>query len=331
MSDPAPGAAERGEFGRIARYFAPLAAGFPGALGLTDDAALVPCAPGQELVVTTDALVEGIHFVGDETPSDLARKALRVNLSDLAAMGADPVGYSLVLALPPRFDDAWVAEFAQGLAQDQQLYGIALIGGDSVATPGPAMLSISALGRVPTGTAVRRGGARPGDEIWVTGTIGDGALGLDCVQGRLAPDEWLIGRYRLPQPRLGLAIRGVASAALDISDGLLADLGHIAEVSGVALEVDAEAIPLSGPARAALTEDPGRLQRIVAGGDDYELALTIPQANSAKLLNAAEMLSLAVTRIGRVVEGRGVRLLGADGRDITPVRRGYRHYDGDGA
>lgn len=326
-SDATPEPARSGEFERIRRFFAPLA-GAAG-LGLTDDAALIRAGIG-DLVITTDALVAGVHFIGDEPADLIARKALRVNLSDLAAMGAEPEGYTLALALPHHLDDAWLGCFAEGLAADQAEYAITLIGGDTVATPGPLTLSITALGRVPAEQMLRRSGARPGDVVAVTGTIGDAALGLDLLQRRLALDPassgFLIGRYRLPRPRtaLGPKLRGLASAALDVSDGLAADLGHIAAASGVRIVIDADRVPLSDAARTARANG-ASVERILAGGDDYELALTFSPGRSETIFMLAEAIAVPLTRIGRVEVGQGVHILDCEGQAIRLGCEGYRH------
>ncbi len=327
---PAGASGGAGEFGRIRRYFAPLAAGFPGALGLTDDAALIDLPPGERLVVTTDAMVAGVHFIGDEPPDSLGRKALRVNLSDLAAMGAAPVAYSLALILPKSVDDAWVAGFADGLAADQREFGIFLSGGDSVSTPGPITISITAFGRVGAGW-LTRSGAHAGDNLYVSGTVGDAALGLDLLQGRLERGEqadMLIDRYRLPRPRLGLgkALVGFATAALDISDGLMADLAHLATESGLAGRVAAATIPLSDGARAAMTARPDYCwPRVLAGGDDYELLFTASPTNHYKVMDIASAQGVGVTLIGKMMEGQGVSALSDNGEDVTPAVLGYRH------
>lgn len=317
-------AAALDEFGRIARFFAPLAAGFPGALGLTDDAALVAPGEGRELVVTTDALVADVHFRSQDPPDLIARKALRVNLSDLAAMGAVPICYTLATILPDACGEEWLAAFVRGLAADQAEFKIALAGGDSVRTPGPATLSITAIGAVETGRALRRSGARPGDRVYVSGTIGDGALGLAVLAGGLADDDFgtLAGRYLLPQPRLGLgrALIGRASAALDVSDGLVADLGHVAETSGVRIVIEAERVPLSPAARAARAADPRLMETILTGGDDYELAFTSPEA----LPEAIAGVSIAC--IGRVEAGTGVTVLDRQDRPVTLSAGGYQHF-----
>ena len=241
---------ELGEFERIRRFFAPLAG--PGGLGLVDDAALIDCASGKRLVVTADAIVSGVHYLADDPPDLVARKLLRVNLSDLAAMGARPLHYVLTTALPAEVGPEWLAGFAEGLAEDQHRYGIDLLGGDSVGTRGPAVLSLTAIGEVAAGQEIRRSGAQPGDLVWVTGTIGDAFLGLDLLRGAysdLAPEhrEYLVRRFRLPEPgtELGPRLCGTARAMIDVSDGLLADLGHICETSRVAATVELDLLPLS--------------------------------------------------------------------------------------
>jgi thiamine-monophosphate kinase len=321
-----------GEFERIATFFAPLAAGFPGALGLTDDAAILRPAEGAELVVTTDTIVAGVHYIGDEPPGLVAQKLLRVNLSDLAAKGARPVAYTLNIALPPELEDAWLERFCAGLAADQQRFGIALAGGDSVATPGPVTLTITAFGEIAAGGMLRRSGARPGDRIYVSGTIGDGALGLKVLRGRLAgiaasQRDALVERYRLPQPRVACGARlvGIAHAAMDISDGLVADLGHIADMSGVAAVVEAASVPLSTAAAAALEIEPEMRDAVLGGGYDYELLFTAPPDAASSIAALAAELGLPLTAIGRIEAGRGVRVVDAAGAEIALARAGYTH------
>ncbi|TAN59550.1 MAG: thiamine-phosphate kinase, partial [Magnetospirillum sp.] len=240
------------EFGLIAELFAPLAAGCPGALGLTDDAAFLAAEPGFDTVATMDAMVAGVHFLSDDPPDLIARKLLRVNLSDLAAKGARPAFVMLAAAFPYGTAKLWLRAFADGLKQDLDHYGVVLIGGDTVSTPGPLTLTLTALGRVVAGRGLLRSGARPGDEIWVSGSIGDGALGLRAIRGELvglgeAHGGVLADRYRLPRPRTGLGPRliGLASAAMDVSDGLVQDLGHICRASSVTAEIHAPLVPLS--------------------------------------------------------------------------------------
>ncbi|HXP31454.1 MAG TPA: thiamine-phosphate kinase [Stellaceae bacterium] len=319
------------EFERIARFFAPLAA--PGALGLMDDVALIDGPPGAQYVLKTDAIVEGVHFRPDDPPKQVGQKLLRVNLSDLAAKGATPVGYLLMTALAPSRDEAWLAEFAAGLAADQATFGIGLLGGDSVATPGATTLSVAAIGRVAAGRAVLRRGARPGDRIYVSGTLGDAALGLKAAAGGLAGIDaaaraFLIDRYRLPQPRLalGLALVGTARAMIDISDGLVADLGHICEVSGVGAVVEVALLPLSHAAKASLAGEPALLASVLGGGDDYELLFTAPPATEATLAELGARLGVAVTVIGRIEAGQGVRVLDPEGHPVAVPVAGYQHF-----
>ena len=270
-----------GEFELIARYFAPLAAGNAGALGLKDDAGLVTPSPGCTQVVTTDTLVEGVHFLTADPARTVARKLLRVNLSDLAAMGARPLCYLLALSLSETAEAGWVEDFAAGLGADQQGFGVVLVGGDTTATPGPTNLTLTALGEVPSGEELRRSTARIGDSVYVSGTIGDAALGLRSLQGGLAglaeaAAAALAERYRLPIPRvsLGSALRRLASAAIDVSDGLIADIGHVCEASGVAARLERARLPLSDAAAMAVAADPASFDLVLAGGDDYELAFT---------------------------------------------------------
>jgi len=321
-----------GEFERIATYFAPLTENMPGALGLRDDAAVLQPPQGSDLVVTTDTIVETVHFVGDEPASLVARKLLRVNLSDLASMGARPYAYTLNVAFPDKVDDGWLADFVAGLAADQAEFGIALAGGDSVSTVGPITLTITAFGEVAAGTALRRTTAGPGDLVYVTGTIGDGALGLQVLRGQIsglapAQEEALATRYQLPQPRLGVgrAVCGVASAATDVSDGLVADLGHIADGSGLAAVIDAEKVPLSDAARSVLAGDPARLETILTGGDDYELVLAVPSNNKDRLDSIGSGSDVRLTQIGIFEPGVGVRVRGPDGTDLELRRAGYSH------
>ena len=329
----ATGAADEapGEFERIRRYFAPLAG--PGGLGLLDDAALVGCRAGQSLVVTADAIVAGVHYLPQDPPDLVAKKLLRVNLSDLAAMGARPLHYLLTTALPPELGAEWLASFAHGLEEDQRRFGVALLGGDSVATTGPAVLSLTAIGEVATGNEIRRSGARIGDLVWVSGTIGDAFLGLGVLRGaypELAAEHRgaLIGRFQLPEPRvaLGPALAGIAHAMIDVSDGLLADLGHICETSNVAAVVERELLPLSAAARAVVALDPSIAARLASGGDDYEL-LFAASAEAAEAIAALSAgLGLPITAIGRIEAGDGVRFVDLAGQTIPVAAAGYRHF-----
>lgn len=324
--------ARRGEFDLIASLFAPLSDAAHG-LSLRDDAARCRPDPGHDFIVTTDALVAGVHFFADDAPADIARKALRVNLSDLAAKGATPRFYLLALALPPAIDDAWLDAFAGGLAADQALFNVVLIGGDTVATPGPLTLSITALGEVRTGMALHRHAARDGDRIFVSGTIGDGALGLLVRQGELG---FLSGehraalrrRYLLPEPRTGLGPRlvALAHAGMDVSDGLVGDLGHICRTSGLGAEVDAARVPLSQAAQAALAADPGLIETVLTKGDDYELLFTAPPEAAAALAEVAAEAGVPLTDIGRMEPGNAVRVCDVHGQAMAFARTSHRHF-----
>jgi thiamine-monophosphate kinase len=317
------------EFALIARHFRPLAG--PGALDLGDDAALLIPPPFRDLVLTVDAMVAGVHFLPDDPADLVGRKLLRVNLSDLAAKGAVPLGYLMTVSAPVGTPDAWFAGFAAGLAADQAAFAITLLGGDTTSTPGPISLSLTAVGHVAPGRMVRRTGARAGDGIWVTGTIGDGALGLAVAQGRLGdPTGHLLDRYRLPRPRLGLPIAGIASAGMDVSDGLVQDLGHLCRAArlgravGLQAEIEAALVPLSDAARAA---GPDWLATCLTGGDDYELLLAVPPAHEAALQQAAQAAGIPVTRIGSFRPGApGVMVRDAGGQPISFDRPGWSHF-----
>ncbi|MBI1206336.1 MAG: thiamine-phosphate kinase [Azospirillum sp.] len=323
------------EFGRIDRYFKPLAKACPAALGLTDDAAVLDLAPGRQLVVTTDAMVAGVHFLPDDPPGDIAAKLLRVNLSDLAAMGAAPLGYTLVTVLPRAVEEHWLGEFAAGLALDQARYGIGLLGGDSVTTAGPITLSLTALGTVPAGRALTRSAAGPEDLVYLTGSPGDAALGLALVQGRLTVGEaddraFLISRLRRPEPRLALAqdLLGPATAAIDVSDGLVADLGHLCAASGLEAVIDLDRLPLSAATRRVIAADPAWWMAPLAGGDDYELVFAAPAVAGTALAALAVRHGVAITAIGRF--GRGVtgrvELRGQEAARPTLAAGGWQHF-----
>lgn len=311
------------EFALIARHFRPLAG--PGARDLQDDAAVLMPPAGRELVLTCDAMVAGVHFLPDDPPDLVGRKLLRVNLSDLAAKGAVPIGYLMTVSTPRDTPDAWFAGFAAGLAQDQREYAVTLLGGDTTSTPGPISLSLTILGHIAPGQATQRAGAQAGDGIWVTGTIGDGALGLAVARGRLSdPTGYLLSRYRLPQPRVGLAIAGIVATGMDISDGLVQDLGHICRASNLTAEIQAPLIPLSEPARAA---GPEWLPTCLTGGDDYELLLAIPPARQAALQQAAAQKGVPVKCVGHFRTGPPeVIVLDSDGRPMTFATGGWSHF-----
>lgn len=305
------------EFGIIARYFAPLAG--EGAFGLKDDAALLPQCPGHDLVVTTDAITEGVDFFAFDPADSIARKALRVNFSDLAAKGAQPAHYLVNLSLPHSITEQWLAGFADGLAQDQKHYGATLLGGDTGATEGPLSIAITAFGFVPSGRMVRRSGAKVGDHVYVTGSIGESGGGLAIFKREIhslseADRDGLIGRYRIPEPPVTFAaeLREIAHASVDISDGLIADLGHIASASGVRIVVEGECVPLSIPLKSFWGSN--ALQRAVVAGDDYQIAFT-----------AASGLKGPFTRVGHVAPGHGV-ILTMGGQEVALPVVGYRHF-----
>jgi len=335
-----PGAPASGEDSLIARYFKPLATD-PGAFGLTDDAAVLN-ALGDDIVVTTDAIVEGVHFLSDDPPQTIAKKALRVNLSDLAAKGATPAGFVLTLALrkvdETKVDEAWLAAFARGLGEDTGAFNCPLLGGDTVSTPGPLMVSITAFGRVAPGKMVHRSGAKPGDHVLVTGTIGDAALGLDIlrkgsVATALANDavlrDMLVGRYRVPEPRnaLASAIRAHAHAAMDVSDGLAGDLAKLCAASAVSAAIELAAIPLSKAASAALTAGAVTLSEIVSGGDDYEILCTVAPDVLEPFVQAANASGIAANRIGTIVAGKAApKFLDTKGAELALTRTSFSHF-----
>ncbi|MBM3528786.1 MAG: thiamine-phosphate kinase [Alphaproteobacteria bacterium] len=320
----------------IARHFKPLAT-HPGAFGLVDDAAVLTPPPGHELVLKTDGIVGGVHFFLDDPPETVAQKALRVNLSDLASKGARPAGFLLTLALPAPIDDRWLSRFARGLGADARRYGCPLFGGDTVHTPGPVTISVAAFGTVPKGTMVRRGGARAGDRIFVTGTIGDAALGVRVRMDKKLARRWTLDaamrrhletRYLVPQPRNALAeaLRRHANGGMDVSDGLAGDLAKLCRASGVGAEVDATLVPLSKAARRALKAAPPLIEPILTGGDDFEILATIPARKVASFRAAAKRAGVAVTEIGRIVVGKSTRFRSADGRTMTFARASYSHF-----
>ncbi len=320
-----------GEFQLIAELFAPLAH-MPGALGLADDAAVIAPPPRHEVVITTDALVAGVHFLKDDPPAFVAKKALRVNLSDLAAKGAEAAGYLVALSLPPSIDMDWLTAFADGLKQDQREFGVSLYGGDTTSTPGLLTIAITAFGFVPKGKMIRRVGAKPDDLVFVSGTIGDSGAGLALLKDKKqdvshAVRDFLEHRYREPRPRLALgrSLRDVASAALDVSDGLLADLGHIAEVCDVRIEIDAHRLPLSGAIQALWGGGLDTRIRAATAGDDYELAFAVSPPLVDAAIKAARNTT-AITEIGRVMAGKGIRLLDDAGKEITVAHKGYAHF-----
>lgn len=323
-----------GEFDIIRTCFAPLADS-EAALGLLDDAALIVPPEGTALVATADAMISGVHFLPDDPPETVGCKLLRVNLSDLAAMGAAPLGYLLTCAWPKDWDQDWIAAFARGLAGDQERFGISLLGGDTTSGPGPLSLSLTALGSVAPPQALRRSGARAGDRVFVSGTLGDGAFGLLVRNGRLtnlsdASLQDLTEAYRLPMPRLALgqalAAGGLATACLDISDGLLADLGHICEASGLGARIGAERVPLSPAVQEAVASDLESFPLALTGGDDYELCFTVAPDRVEAVTGLAKTSGLALTEIGEMIQGQGVSVLDRDGAALAFDHRGWTHF-----
>jgi thiamine-monophosphate kinase len=310
----------------IARHLAPLAP-TAAARGLADDAAVWVPPLGRDLVFTHDVLAAGVHFLADDPPGDIAWKLLAVNLSDLAAMGAVPAGVLLGLGLSASEDDGWRTAFTQGLGRALAHFGVALWGGDTVTGLAAAVIGLTAVGHVEPGTALGRATAGPGDDVWVSGTIGDAGLGLQVARGTLAFDKFLLNRFRRPVPRLalGAALIGLASACMDISDGLLIDADRLARASGVGLRIDLPAIPLSDAARA----HDAHPMACATAGDDYELLFTAPARRAADVAALAARLRLPLARIGRIAPaataGPGVAAFDAGGRDVTPARLGWEH------
>lgn len=321
----------------IATYFRPFAT-HPGAFGLTDDAALLAPPAGDDLVLTADAVIAGVHFFPEDAADMVAKKALRVNLSDLAAKGARPLGFLLTLALPKSVPEAWVELFAHGLGDDAEFYECPLLGGDTVRTGGPIAISVTALGSVPKNTMVRRSGAHAGDAVMVTGTIGDAALGLELRDAVTAAKRWkldtkhqyqLMRRYLLPQPRSALAeaIRLNATAAMDVSDGLAGDLGKLCDVSGVSADVDVTRVPLSEAAASVVASEPAAMEKVLTGGDDYEIVCTVPPERLADFRAAANVARVPVVEIGRVTAAKAPpRFIGRDGGPMQFKQTSFSHF-----
>jgi thiamine-monophosphate kinase len=331
MPEPTESAEER----LIARYLRPLATD-PGALGLVDDAAVVTPPPGCDLVLTTDGVIAGVHFFPNDPAKDIGRKALRMNLSDLAAKGAKPLGFLLSLALPAGTDEGWIAAFASGLGDDAVRYGCPLLGGDTDHTPGPISVTIAAFGAVPHTRMVRRSTAKIGDCVVVTGTIGDAALGVKLRTDASLAARWRLSdamadqleeRYLLPQPRnvLAEAVQHHAAAAMDISDGLAGDLGKLCRASKVAAEIDVARVPLSEAALTAVAAEPALMETVLTGGDDYEIILTLAPKQLSAFRAAADAAGVPVTEIGRVKAGEGARFV-QDGKALTFARPSYSHF-----
>lgn len=330
------------EFGLIKTYFKPLAADYSGSLALSDDAAIIDVPPGMQLAITKDAISEGVHFLGEENPSLIAKKLLRVNVSDLAAMGASPLCYFLAAMLPKETDEAWVSQFAKGLHQDQERYAIYLAGGDTIATRGKLSFSVTAVGLVEKGKALKRSGAKPGDEIYVSGTLGDSALGLMSLRTQRNNLGWVIAtpnspreddprfltyRYLLPEPHIALGHRlsGIATACIDVSDGLVQDLDQLCAASHVGATIHRHLIPRSKAAQALLDKDPLLWDAVTGGGDDYQLLFTVPVEKASALRQLANDLSLPLTKIGVIGEGEETVVLDENGKPLA-VAKGFQHF-----
>ena len=316
----------------IARFFGPIATD-PGALGLSDDAAFIKPPAGCDLVLKTDAIVGGVHFLPEDAAQAVASKALRVNLSDLAAKGARPLGFLLSLAIPTDIKEDWLAGFAEGLRGDAVLFGCPLFGGDTDRTPGPVTASIAMFGSVPEGTMVRRAGAKAGDRVFVTGTIGDAALGVALRGGKAwkltdAQRQHLMSRYLLPQPRnvLAEAIRNHASAAMDISDGLVGDFRKLCRASGVAADINVASVPVSDAAKTVIAGDAAMLELVLTGGDDYEIVCTVPNKKAESFRAAAKAAGVPVTELGEIKTGEGARFIDAAGKPLVFKRASFSHF-----
>ncbi len=325
-----------GEDRLIQRFFRPLARD-PAALGLSDDAAVIAPPPGADLVLTTDGVIEGVHFLSDDPADAVARKVLRANLSDLAAKGAEPLGFLLSLALPSKIDEKWLMAFAEGLGADAEAYRCPLLGGDTDRTPGLLSVSISAFGSLPHGTMIKRWGAKAGDRLVVTGTVGDAALGLvlraepeRAGRAKLSASEraYLAARYLLPEPKVGLAValREHASAAIDISDGLAGDLMKLAAASGVSARIESARLPLSPAAQKMVAAEPALLETVLSGGDDYEILAAVAPAALTALQSAADAAGIALREIGTVGAGAGVEIVGPDNRPIELSHPSFSHF-----
>lgn len=327
-----------GEFARIRRYLRPLAGGHAAAQGLIDDGACLPPEAGAGWAVTTDTLVAGVHFRSDDPPDSLALKLLGVNLSDLAAMAAEPAFYTLNLSLSAACDTAWWQRFAAGLAQGQAVHGLTLLGGDTTASPGPTTLSATLFGRAAGTGAPGRGRLQVGDRLWVTGTIGDAALGLKLLTGSLSAEaaglsesqaRYLVDRYRHPRPRwqLGRALGPWVHGAIDISDGLMADLGHLAAASGVGIDIAAGDVPLSPAAAQASAAGAAGWPSLLTGGDDYELVVAAPAAAAPALRALAATHGVGLACIGTVVSGSRPTCYDDAGDEIIFSALGWDHMD----
>ena len=321
------------EFEFVESQLKPLAGAFAGAINLEDDAAVLTPEKGQEFVVTTDALTAGVHFFATDSPRLIAQKCLRVNLSDIAAMGADPYCYSLALMLPEQTSQGWLSEFCEGLRADQDEYNVHLSGGDTTSTTGPLSAAITMIGTVPVGKALKRSTARIDDDIWVTGTIGDAAMGLQALKDAFpsideAARDTLVRRYHVPQPRnrIAPALRDLATSAIDISDGLAADLGHICTASGVGAKVSTFKIPVSDHVLSLQNTYAENLEALLSGGDDYELMFTANPDKSNKINDLSRNLNVKISKIGKLTADLEVGFIDQDGAMLTLSSNGFRHF-----
>lgn len=316
----------KGEFDLIERYFAPLAG--PAGLGLRDDAACVSVPPGTDLVVTKDVIVEGVHFRQQDPANLVGHKALAVNVSDCAAKGAFPKHYWLGLCIPDRIDEGWLSSFSKGLHAAQTEYGCFLAGGDTTRIDGPVVASLTLAGSVPPGAMIRRSGAVVGDDIYVTGTMGNGSLGLWCLDNGRQEHPALVSAYQKPEPPFGLigGFSDLANCAADVSDGLIADARHLAEASGVCMRISLQDIPLSLAGKALLADEPSLWSKVWSGGDDYQIVFTAARANRPAIAAMADKTGIQITRIGGVLEGSGVQLLDKRGEVVQVTSGGYQHF-----
>ena len=314
----------------IAEFFSPLSNKLNGR-NLLDDAALIQPNIGKELIVTTDTIIQGVHFIGNESPQEIAKKALRVNLSDIAAMGAVPNYYMLAISLPKDINDVWLKNFSEGLAQDQKKYSLKIIGGDTVFTPGPLTITITCFGEVLAGKAIGRNGAKVGDDIFVSGSIGNASLGLDFLQGKASYPNIdfrdLVNSYRLPEPRCNLAfhLTDIANSASDISDGLVTDMKSICDASGVGARIELCTIPTSKKVQEVVLIDSNYIQRIITGGDDYEILFTANPINYKKVLELSLLLKLPINKIGTISRGNQVLFIDENKNSVFIEKEGFKH------
>lgn len=316
------------ERGIIETIFKPLAAKGAPAFGLENDTAIYTPPPGYDLVITKDVMIEGVHFLPGEDGEVVARRLLRSNLSDLAAAGAKPVGYLLGLMGKETIGQKWLLAFAAALKEDQNKFGMTLFGGDTTSGSKSLCLSLTALGAVKSGRASTRLGAKPGDKVFVSGTIGDASLGLDCLKGVLPRDDYLIGRYQRPEPRLALgqALAGLASAVIDVSDGLVLDAENLCGASGVGARLDLAKVPLSPSAKTWAGESEEKLIRLVTAGDDFELLFTVAPASRGQVEALSKKAGLPITLIGEITEPQKLVVLDKNGQVVEIKNKGYRHF-----